>query len=238
MAECRCWIRSQRRRRRLHFSSQATGRSPRMRPACMGALPKRWRPRFGGVRVRGGSLRLGRRPAVHRHFRLYAASTPPARGREAPRRSPPPLWPPCAALAGPPVPGPDRLHGPAPRGAALRQSHWCRCARCLWPPCGACGRRSHAPRPFVRHRGGPGAMEHAESELLLCRAMPHTGPQRLPERPSIGPWGKAVVEGRVGAGGPWASCGTGKHCHGISVERPHPRRGKPREEPRWHLGPR
>ena len=68
-----------------------------MRPACMGALPKRWRPRFGGVRVRGGSLRLGRRPAVHRHFRLYAASTPPARCREAPRRSPPSVATLCRA---------------------------------------------------------------------------------------------------------------------------------------------
>ena len=34
-------------------------------------------------------------------------------------------------------------------------------------------------------------------EVLRCRKMPHTGDERLPERPVIGPLGKDFVDGRV-----------------------------------------
>src|SRR5215470_9939191 len=40
-------------------------------------------------------------------------------------------------------------------------------------------------------------MEHAESELLLDRAMPHPGHKRLPERAIIRPCGKDLVDRRV-----------------------------------------
>ena len=40
-------------------------------------------------------------------------------------------------------------------------------------------------------------MEHAEIELLLGREMPHTGHERLPERPIIGPSGKDFVDSRI-----------------------------------------
>ena len=40
-------------------------------------------------------------------------------------------------------------------------------------------------------------MEHADVEVLLGRQMPHTGEERLPERPIIGPFGKDFVDGRV-----------------------------------------
>ena len=53
-----------------------------------------------------------------------------------------------------------------------------------------CG-QSH--RPFFGHGVGPVAMEHAEVKLLLCREMPHTGYERLPERPVIRPFGKDFV---------------------------------------------
>jgi hypothetical protein len=39
-------------------------------------------------------------------------------------------------------------------------------------------------------------MEHAEIELLLGREMPHTGYERLPERPVIRPCRKDCVDGR------------------------------------------
>ena len=40
-------------------------------------------------------------------------------------------------------------------------------------------------------------MEHTGIELLLGRQMPHTGDERLPERPIIGPFGEDAVHGRV-----------------------------------------
>ena len=40
-------------------------------------------------------------------------------------------------------------------------------------------------------------MEHGEIELLLGREMPHTGYERLPERPVIRPFGKDFVDGRI-----------------------------------------
>jgi len=40
-------------------------------------------------------------------------------------------------------------------------------------------------------------MEHGEIELLLGREMPHTGYERLPQRPVIRPFGKDFVDGRI-----------------------------------------
>src|SRR5215510_8137340 len=40
-------------------------------------------------------------------------------------------------------------------------------------------------------------MEHTEVKLLLCREMGHTGYERVPERPIIGPFGKDFVDRRV-----------------------------------------
>src|SRR5262245_54376701 len=40
-------------------------------------------------------------------------------------------------------------------------------------------------------------MEHAEVKFLLVREMGHTGRERLPERPVIGPFGKDFVDGGV-----------------------------------------
>ena len=40
-------------------------------------------------------------------------------------------------------------------------------------------------------------MEHAGIEVFACRQMPHTGDERLPERPIIGPSGKDFVDGCV-----------------------------------------
>src|SRR5207245_9067823 len=40
-------------------------------------------------------------------------------------------------------------------------------------------------------------MEHGEIELLLGREMPHTGYERLPERPVIRPFRKDFVDGRI-----------------------------------------
>ena len=40
-------------------------------------------------------------------------------------------------------------------------------------------------------------MEHAGVEVFLGRQMPHTGEERLPERPIIGPSGKDFVDTRV-----------------------------------------
>ena len=40
-------------------------------------------------------------------------------------------------------------------------------------------------------------MEHGKIEVLLCREMPHTGYERLPERPVIRPFGKDFVDGRI-----------------------------------------
>jgi hypothetical protein len=44
-------------------------------------------------------------------------------------------------------------------------------------------------------------MQHASVEVLLYHQMPHTGDERLPERPIIGPCGKDFVDGRVVDGG-------------------------------------
>jgi hypothetical protein len=44
---------------------------------------------------------------------------------------------------------------------------------------------------------GPVAVEHAEIKVLLCSKMPHTGEERLPKRPIIGPCGKDFVDGRL-----------------------------------------
>ena len=75
---------------------------------------------------------------------------------------------------------------------------------------------------FWGHGIGPIAVEHAEVEVLLCREMGHTGEERMPERPIIGPSGKDFVDGRIVNGRfPLGSCGTGKHFHGIPVERIH-----------------
>src|SRR5262245_3250969 len=43
-------------------------------------------------------------------------------------------------------------------------------------------------------------MEHAGIEVFLGCQMPHTGHERLPERPIIGPSGKDFVHGRVMTG--------------------------------------
>ena len=40
-------------------------------------------------------------------------------------------------------------------------------------------------------------MEDTEVEALLCREMGHTGHERLPERPIIGPFGKDFVDRRI-----------------------------------------
>jgi hypothetical protein len=39
-------------------------------------------------------------------------------------------------------------------------------------------------------------MQHAGVEVLLCRQMPHTGEERLPKRPIIGPSGKDFVNSK------------------------------------------
>ena len=44
-------------------------------------------------------------------------------------------------------------------------------------------------------------MEHAEIELLLGCEMRHTGHERLPERPIIGPFGEDAIHSRVVNGG-------------------------------------
>jgi hypothetical protein len=45
--------------------------------------------------------------------------------------------------------------------------------------------------------GGPSAMPH--TQVASCRggALGHTGHARWPERPSLGPWGHDLVDGRV-----------------------------------------
>jgi len=40
-------------------------------------------------------------------------------------------------------------------------------------------------------------MQHAGIEVFLRRQMPHTGDERLPQRPIIGPFGKDFIDGRV-----------------------------------------
>jgi hypothetical protein len=37
-------------------------------------------------------------------------------------------------------------------------------------------------------------MQHAEVEFLLIREMPHTGHERLLERPIIGPFGECSID--------------------------------------------
>ena len=44
-------------------------------------------------------------------------------------------------------------------------------------------------------------MEYTEIELLLDHEMPHTGHERLPQRPIIRPFGKDFVDTRVMDGG-------------------------------------
>jgi hypothetical protein len=40
-------------------------------------------------------------------------------------------------------------------------------------------------------------VQHAEVELLCFGEMRHTGHERVPERPRIGPFGKDFVDGRI-----------------------------------------
>src|SRR5262249_21407503 len=44
-------------------------------------------------------------------------------------------------------------------------------------------------------------MQHADIEVLLRRQMPHTGDERLPQGPIMGPCGEDAVHGRVVNGG-------------------------------------
>src|SRR5262249_20600600 len=68
-----------------------------------------------------------------------------------------------------------------------------------------CGPSSQAHRPFFGPGVGPVAMEYGEIEVLLGREMPHTGYERLPQCPIIGPSGKDFVDGRIVNG--WLAIG-------------------------------
>ena len=64
-------------------------------------------------------------------------------------------------------------------------------------PSGVCSPSTRCHRPFFGHGVRPVAVQHAGVEAFLGRQMPHTGHERLPERPVIGPSGKDFVHGRV-----------------------------------------
>ena len=68
-------------------------------------------------------------------------------------------------------------------------------------------------------------MEDTEVEVLFCREMRHTGHERLPERPIIGPFSKDFVDGRVVNG--WFPNGVCWHRQALPL---HPRVEHPQDE--------
>jgi hypothetical protein len=61
-------------------------------------------------------------------------------------------------------------------------------------------------------------MQHAQVEVFLCGEMGHTGHERVPQRPIIGPFGKDFVHGRIVEFIPiyGTQCLRGKETHAVA----------------------